>query len=519
MNWRAPWRRLTSWIRGRGLSREASRQRDAGPAPSIPEPVLSGFPPREIVPPPDAPAGITHADGLYPAASQEADREEHRRPAMPPIHRHEALDLIIGLDFGTAATKVVVRSPFYAGGRAVAVSFGDLGHRTSPYLLPTRVWAQSDGGFSLAPRGEGAWSTGLKLSLMDLGSAPREAGHLDEEADRLAPVVGYLALVIAEAQARVLATERDTYGHFDIRRWTVNLGIPSAGYDDTRTRAVFQRAAWAAWDLAKAGGAVSRDRVAAMLQRNGEAAPDPEVEVVPEVAAQAVGYARSTLRDPGLHLLVDVGATTLDICGFVLHQAEGRDRYELLTTTVERLGVLELHRNRLDALSCRNVVSKLDDFLAPVPETMAEYHPGCSCSCRDVDNEFMDGARRLMMRDLLLLKGRRDPNSRRWASGLPAFLCGGGSGMWPYSKVMRDAKEEFCRWTTAVGLHLRTLPKPAQLANEDLDETMFHRLSVAYGLSFDALDIGEIAPPNTISNIPSPGQRIMTDRFVSKDMV
>jgi hypothetical protein len=73
---------------------------------------------------------------------------------MPPIHRREALDLVIGLDVGTAATKVVVRSPFYAGGRAVAVSFGDLGHRTSPYLLPTRLWIQSDGGLSLTPRGK-----------------------------------------------------------------------------------------------------------------------------------------------------------------------------------------------------------------------------------------------------------------------------------------------------------------------------------------------------------------------------
>lgn len=96
---------------------------------------------------------------------------------------------------------------------------------------------------------------------------------------------------------------------------------------------------------------MSRDRVAALLQRQGEVTPHPAIEVVPEVAAQAVGYARSTLRDPGLHLLVDVGATTLDICGFILHQAEGRDRYELLTTTVERLGALELHRERLGALS------------------------------------------------------------------------------------------------------------------------------------------------------------------------
>jgi hypothetical protein len=165
------------------------------------------------------------------------------------------------------------------------------------------------------------------------------------------------------------------------------------------------------------------------------------------------------------------------------------------------------------------VVQDLDDLLAPVPETMAEYHPGCSCSRRDVDGEFRGRGCRLVMRDLILLKRHRDPNSRRWASGLPAFLCGGGSGMWLYSQVVRDANEEFRRAAIAAGLHLRTLPKSAQLANDDLDETMFHRLSVAYGLSFDALDIGEISPPNEIPDVPSPRRRDMTDRFVSKDMV
>lgn len=155
-------------------------------------------------------------------AAREPEQRRDRRPAIPG---RQAIDLVIGLDFGTAATKVVVRSPFYAGGRAVAVSFGDLGHRTSPYLLPTRVWSRPDGEFSLEPRGKGAWLTGLKLSLMDLGSAPSQAGHLDDEATRLVPVVGYLALVLAETRARVLATERDTYGRFDVR-WTLNLGTP-----------------------------------------------------------------------------------------------------------------------------------------------------------------------------------------------------------------------------------------------------------------------------------------------------
>ena len=71
-----------------------------------------------------------------------------------------------------------------------------------------------------------------------------------------------------------------------------------------------------------------------------------QVDVVPEIAAEVVGYARSKHRREGLHVMVDVGASTIDICGFVLHAADGEDgdQYHLLTALVKRLGLHELHR-------------------------------------------------------------------------------------------------------------------------------------------------------------------------------
>lgn len=443
-----------------------------------------------------------------------------QRPQSPSARR-DTIDLVIGLDFGTAATKVVIRSPYLPGQRAAAVNFGELGHPAWPYLLPSHLRIGSDGHLSIRGDKGGEWLTDLKLPLLDRSASSDDTSDTD---DRVRAPVAYLALTLREARARFLTAERETYGRFD-PRWALNLGIPSAGYDDNAIRRRFLRAARAAWVLSCESESLTWDSIAEALYQERQPTFDPRtaITVVPEVAAQAVGYARSTLRDPGLHLLIDVGAGTLDVCGFVLHERQGQDRYALLTTTVDRLGVLELHRQRLAALRCptrtdgSNVTSH--DLLMPISETLADYHPGCSCSPPDIDAQFSGQATRIVMSHLMDLRQHRDPLSRRWDTGLPVFLCGGGSGMRLFRQLVQQADRRFRFATTAKGLSLRTLPRPEHLLNEDIGDALFHRLSVAYGLSFDALNIGEVSPPHRSPDLPPPRRRDHGEDFISKDQV
>jgi len=155
----------------------------------------------------------------------------------------------------------------------------------------------------------------------------------------------------------------------------------------------------------------------------------------------------------------------------------------------------------------------------PMRESLDDYHPGCSCNAPDVDAKFCHDTTGAVMRHLIDLKRRRDPCSRRWETGLPVFLCGGGSGMNLFRRLVHEADARFRSATTARGLLLRTLPKPEHLINDDVGEALFHRLSVAYGLSFDALDIGSISPPGEIADIPRPRPRGWEDDFISKDQV
>src|SRR5262249_1652427 len=255
---------------------------------------------------------------IVPDKSQAPSQQQKPTP-------RETIDLIIGLDFGTAATKVVVRSPWLPGQRARAISFEELGHRSSPYLLPTRLRIADDGRLYLGGNLPGVWQTNLKVALLDRAKAKDGA---NQNTDPLCMAVAYLALVLREARQRYLRSEQEIYRRFEIR-WAVNVGIPSSGYDDHIICEDFSLAARLAWQLSWQEGSIDSNHIAARLRRIQEQTTNSElpVAVVPEVVAQAVGYARSQLRDTGLHLLVDVGASTLDVCGFVLRPADGQDCY------------------------------------------------------------------------------------------------------------------------------------------------------------------------------------------------
>jgi hypothetical protein len=399
------------------------------------------------------------------------------------------------------------------GSPAWAVPFGDLGHSSSRYLLPSRVRVGADGLFSLQGESDLPWATDLKVRLMK---------HNCED---MASPVAFLALAIQEVRARFLESEGPKYRRFEIR-WSLNLGIPSAGYDGLEIRRNFLRAARAAWWLSLNGSKIAPSSTEAAVAHEASSAFDPgvSIEVIPEVVAQALGYARSHFRERGLHVMVDVGASTLDVCGFVLHERDGQDRYELLTTTVDRLGTAELHSRRLLALRCANGGSnaawQTADALVPLPLWPEGYHGECTCSPPDVDQSLQDQATRVVMRHLLDLRRRRDPNSPHWQTGLPLFLCGGGSGIAVFERAVSEADLRLRVATQTAGLRKRRLPRPEDLVNDDISDELFHRLSVAYGLSFVPWDIGQTSPPHAIDDIVRPrGRRDIGDRFVSKDQV
>ena len=79
-----------------------------------------------------------------------------------------------------------------------------------------------------------------------------------------------------------------------------------------------------------------------------------------------------------------------------------------------------------------------------------------------------------------------------WMSGLPVFLAGGGARLRLIVESIDEADTRLRRATGAKSIDKRMLAVPGALTNGDVAGDMADRLSVAYGLSFDRLEIGEI---------------------------
>ena len=281
------------------------------------------------------------------AASRSPQQPRSSNAASPLATRFdgstgEVTDLVVGLDFGTSCTKAVIRSPFAFRSRATAVRWRG-GNADGSYLLPTVLYERGVG-FDLECSGvvRSTHDT-LKIDLMN-NPGSRETR---------ARAAAYLGLALQAARQWFFDSEHDVYERFHLR-WGAEPG-DSVGRvrRRARTRGVLCSGACRLAALAPPGSSNPQrgNRRAFTDAERGRDSLE-QVAVVPEIAAAVVGYARSKHRREGLHVMVDVGASTIDICGFVLHPAGGEDgdQYHLLTALVKRLGLHELHLRRTRAV-------------------------------------------------------------------------------------------------------------------------------------------------------------------------
>lgn len=418
----------------------------------------------------------------------------------------EITDLVVGLDFGTSCTKAVIRSPFAFQSRATAVRWRG-GNVDGPYLLPTVLY-ETNAGFNLESGGA-VRSTHDKLKI-DLMNNPTVR-------ETRARAAAYLGLALRAARQWFLDSQHDVYERFRFR-WALNLGIPSAGYDDERVREAFCAVARAAWRLSlRPDPPTLNEAVGAFTDAERGVDSLEHVDVVPEIAAEVVGYARSKHRREGLHVMVDVGASTIDICGFVLHPADGGDgdQYDLLTALVKRLGLHELHLRRTRAVEAaggrlRSVVAAAPSPLGALPDAGRSYvdHPARRLRGQldRIDEEYTEECTNAIMTVLMALRRRRDPHSTNWGSGLPVFVGGGGGRFKLVTDILSRSHERLVKAVETRGIKRMGLPELRSLSNSDILE-MAGRLDVAYGLSFDSLVIGEISPPHRIADVPRMPER------------
>lgn len=436
----------------------------------------------------------------------------------------DAKDIVIGFDFGTSCTKIVLQDPVLR--RAFAVNFGEKGYQSNSYLLPTKLRFSKQGECRIAGLNKPGGG-GLKLQLM---RNPERTARINcSEPVRTsvsALASAYIALVVQQARLWFFKNFQNEYGMHRIR-WHLNLGIPTPNYDDQKVNGAFLGAARAGWWLSIQESPITVKSANAAIEniKRGklELGLHPDlINVVPEVAAEVASYARSYQREPGLHMIVDVGASTMDIATFRLESGEEEYEYWFLWAEVCGESCRRLHHCRIKYTSKHlgnwlAELQKIDETLAQIPRSHEDYVPP-EADLDEVDRDFLDKAKRAISRVAAITYTKRDPNAQEWKSGVPLFLCGGGSNLSIFSEQLIKEVEENLSGYKMAKFKTRFLSKPDNLQADGLLKNEYHRLAVAFGLSFFYDDIGKTVPPSQMKDVERI-EKIRVVDYIGKDMV
>ena len=98
-------------------------------------------------------------------------------------------------------------------------------------------------------------------------------------------------------------------------------------------------------------------------------------------------------------------------------------------------------------------------------------------------------------------------------------MCGGGAKIKFYRNVVKTLEGNLQSNTRFSGFNFKQIPIPGDLKAPKILIDSYHRLAVAYGLSFREMDIGRIIPRSIISDLapPSPPPLTKTQYYEKKE--
>jgi hypothetical protein len=404
-----------------------------------------------------------------------------------PAPRGRKLQLVVGLDFGTAFTKVVI------GEQRVryAVPFAPYAPAANPFLLPSALSIFGDAEECLLGLHEEA---NLRVGDLKMRLINRD---FSEETRVYCAV--FLTLVLRFVRGWILNTHATTYRGRAIV-WLVNIGLPTDSYHDEELVGVYREIAQVAWTVSVLPGPVSLKRIQTYVRKGQfdvsilpvpfrHRLLDPQyIQPFPEFAVQLVGYVRSPRRRESLHALVDIGAGTVDFTTFNVWREKGEDVFPIFARAVKPLGTHFLVEQRLNGAQKRTAwrPSPFDDV--PSDAVFRNRLALSPHQLGNIDRFVRTNVADLVREKLRYTKERRTPLAAHWETGVPTFLCGGGTRVPCYVDVFR----QFAGARPPYKLAPATLAAPDDLRAPDLPPQTYDRLSVAYGLSYIPDDIGRI---------------------------
>lgn len=446
------------------------------------------------------------------------------------------IDVVIGLDFGTSASKVVIQAPDLPGKPCFAVDFGKHGYTANPYLLPSKLWVAPDKTCSLEVAENAKLVTSIKLPLfikskgfMSVEKFAKEFPDFEEIA------ASYLALLLKCSKKWFLEKQGDIIGKNAKINWHLNLGVPTICIEENEEKRIFTKVGKVAWILSTSlkKKAISLNDANLEFKQWDEGVSWEEneekcsFELIPEIAAGAIGYAKSDNRINGLHLVVDIGASTVDVCCFNLDKNKGDDYYELKHAIVKDLGTIMLYNTWVNAFLKTNIHHIKKNYLEQDPiknlneDSSMFYVPIDLLEKVKVEaNKRFRKELELLFRDVIwTTKQKRDQINPIWSKGLlPIILIGGGSKMDFFASEVNNINKWITKNSRTEGARIIVPPVLKSLRNLDANLDYHHYFYVAWGLSHLSLDIGNIEPMDKVDDKLRPKPIDFSYKYVSQEM-
>lgn len=396
-----------------------------------------------------------------------------------------AVDIYIGIDFGTSFTKAAVglRDVIYP------VTWEGVSECTPAWLLPSEHTVLDDGKLYIGQHPDAPISclrADLKLPFINAGVSMASIATASE----------FLGQVLRYIRAWVFRHHGPKIGGASIR-WYVNLGSPSNGLEQSALEAAYRRLAATSWMRSLCTDSLGLADFAAQEWRPGMPLRDlTDFDIKPEFVAQMAGYMQSPQRMSGLHALIDVGGGTLDIVTFNVHQVDKEDTFPFLVPRIHPLGTHGLLQNRLCGRP-GEMGPIVVDQLKPVTSSgeFAALHGIEHAHVQLRDRLFGSEIQKMVRSVFETTRSRRYRMSAAWDSSVRTFFTGGGAPASVYKEAVSSTMVP-----SRYGLQLMPLPPHPKLSGFTGNSQDYQRISVACGLAQDAFTLARIVPAREVED-------------------
>ena len=448
-------------------------------------------------------------DSIPPRPTKAQPKRSDQKPAGPGAGRSLEYLIVVGLDFGTAYTKCVMRDALVRDpGKAFPVPFELADGWT--YLVPSVVIRKPDG---LASAFDGPLTDAseridyLKMRLVAELDRQRAGAWRDgvSSAEAQVLVAWFLAQVLARV-GRAIRLRWTDFGSCRSDQCFINICVPIAHADGSAVEKCLLDALCAARNaLGPAGTAtISVDQIRTVLADTAMLNQARQhCYAYPETSANLQSYLKSRARQPGLYLFSDVGAGTVDLTFFQLMADPGDDtplRYYHASVLDAGSSKLELKAKELDpSLSLLDLIAAKEGH----PDRQNDRLARALAAARIVvHDEIASGVGRgVTVTESKLHRDRFYQRSQM--RNIRLMYSGGGYTNQPYGEAVR-AFYRLRQWDHLP--ELKALPIPDDMVwSPNIAPISFCRLSVAYGLAFARYELdGHRFPSQTAVNPDSP---------------